>query len=520
MRSSRRSLTGAVFDLRLRGSQLLVGGSFATVDGLSQPGMVSLDPATGVRTTYMTAFFGGTAWGKGRTTVRKFDITPAGDRMVVMGNFNSVAGQTRLQIAMFDLTNSNAALANWTTSRFKATGTTPGSSLCAGAFDSYMRDIDISPDGSFFVVVTTGAYRAGTLCDAASRWETYSSGDQVETWVDYTGGDTFWAVEVTGSIAYVGGHFRWFNNPYAGDRAGVGAVPREGIGAIDTRNGLPLSWNPGRQRGVGLFDFDVTPTELWAGSDTDRWANEYRPRLAGFPLDSGHPLPTDRTATLPADLVLLDSPAAGVSQEFRNFDGTSVLGSKSTAAADDWSLARGAVMIDGTVYMGWADSSTLGSLRARSFDGTNFGTSATLDLYPNGAPTDSRAFGVDIPRITGMFYDGSRGRLYYTLKPNSSNNSGGFFYRYFTPESGVVGAQRFTALNGSLIGANASGTTYPRGMFRVGGNVYFVDSAGALKRIAFTAGVAGAAGGVSGTVTTVNSALDWRANASFLSTMS
>ena len=292
-----------------------------------------------------------------------------------------------------------------------------------------------------------------------------------------------------------------------------------GSGPSTPGTGFPLSWNPGRERGVGLFDFDVTDTELWAGSDTNRWATEYRPRVAGFPLASGSTLPADRTGTLPGDVVLLDSPAAGVSQEYRNFDGTSVLGSSSTAASDDWSLARGAVMIDNTVYMGWADSSTVGSFRARSFDGTSFGPATSLELYANGLTTDSRGFGVDIPRITGMFYDRPTGRLYYTLKPNGSNNSGGSSYRYFTPESGVVGAQRFTALNGSLMGANSSGTTYPRGMFRDGGKVYFVDANGTLKSIDFASGVSGSAGGVTGTATTVNSAVDWRASASFVSTL-
>ena len=312
---------------------------------------------------------------------------------------------------------------------------------------------------------------------------------------------------------------RWFNNPYAGDKVGVGAVAREGIAALDTRNGLPLSWNPGRDRGVGLFAFDVTDSELWAGSDSDRWANEYRPRIAGFPLATGSTLPDDRTATLPADVVLLDSPAPGVSQEYRTFNGTSVGGTRTSTADDDWSKARGAVMIDGTVYMGWADTTSVGSFRARSFDGTSFGPATNLELYANGFTTDSRGFGVDLPRMTGMFYDRGTGRLYYTLQPTSSNKSGGFFYRYFTPESGVVGAERFTALNGDLIGATSGGSTYPRGMFRDGASVYFVDPNGSLKRIAFSPGTAGSAGGVSGTATTVEASYDWRANASFVSTL-
>ena len=86
--------------------------------------------------------------------------------------------------------------------------------------------------------MTTGAYRAGSLCDAAGP-------SQQPTWVDYTGGDTLSSVAVTGTAVYVGGHQRWMNNSFAADTAGPGAVAREGIAALDPVNGLPLSWNPG-----------------------------------------------------------------------------------------------------------------------------------------------------------------------------------------------------------------------------------------------------------------------------------
>ncbi|MFZ0324153.1 MAG: PKD domain containing protein, partial [Actinomycetes bacterium] len=400
-----------VYEMRLVSNTLLIGGAFATVAKQPKVGLAALDPTTGALLPYATPNFGGTAWGTGITTVRKLDVTPDGSRLIAIGNFDNVGGTARLQIAMLDLGPAGATLSDWSTDRYNAR-TSTGSNLCASAFDSYMRDVDFSPDGSFFVVVTTGAYRAGTLCDSSARWETARSGPQQPTWVDYSGGDTSWGVEVAGPIVYIGGHFRWWNNPYFGDKAGPGAVARTGIAALDSRNGLPLSWNPTRERGVGLFDFDVTNTEVWAGSDTDIWAGEYRPRLAGFPLAGGSSLPADRVATLPADVVLLDSAAAGVSQESRYFDGSAVNGTVSAPAADDWSQARGAVMIDGTVYTGWSD----GTLRARSYDGTTFGPSRTMDLYANGYSTDSRFFGIDIPRITGMFYDRANARLYYTLK--------------------------------------------------------------------------------------------------------
>ncbi len=513
-------INNRVYDLRLVGQRLFIAGSFATVQQASEPGMAVLDATTGDRlSNYDVPDFGGVAWDStSTTTVRKIDVSPDGSKLVAIGNFNTVGGQSRLQIALLDIGPSAATLANWSTTRFP--GFAPGStttSNCSRSFDSYMRDVDFAPNGNFFVVVTTGAYRADRLCDTVSRWETNRTGTQVETWSDYTGGDTSWAVEVTGPVVYVGGHMRWFNNPYRADAAGPGAVPRSGMAALDSRNGLPFSWNPGRARGVGLYDFDVTNSQVWAGSDTNKWAGETRPRLAGFPFDSdATPLPADKVATLPADVVLLDSPAGGVSQEIRNFNGSAILGSATVPAADTWDQARGAVMIDGTVYMGWAD----GTFRARSYDGSSFGASRNLNLYANGYTTNTSTytlFGTEIPRITGMFYDRDNARLYYTTR-SQGNTPGGFFYRYFTPESGIVGAQRFTAVGGSLIGANASGNTTPLGMFLAGGKVYFSDAAGVLKSIDFTPGVDGAAGGVDGSAVTVNSAADWRSNAMFAST--
>ena len=76
-----------------------------------------------------------------------------------------------------------------------------------------MRDVAYSPDGSYFVVVTTGAPYAGTLCDTAARWETAATGADLQpTWIDYTGGDTLLSVGISEQAVYVGGHIRWLNN--------------------------------------------------------------------------------------------------------------------------------------------------------------------------------------------------------------------------------------------------------------------------------------------------------------------
>jgi PKD repeat protein len=291
------TVSGNVRDMRLVGTQLYIGGVFTAVGGQARQRLASIDPGTGAVTTKMNLTFAGTQNG-GTTNVFKMETTPAGDRLMVIGNFAQVGGQDRRQIAMIDLSTTPATVSPWATTFYTST--------CAGAFDAYIRDLDISEDGSFAVVSTTGAYRSGTSCDTIARFPVYATQAGLNpTWINYTGGDTSYAVEIHSGVAYVGGHQRWFNNPYAGDAAGEGAIPRQGIAALDVTNGLPYSWNPGRDRGVGVFDFHVTSAGLWAGSDTDRWAGELRQKLAFFPWAGGVQVPESLIAGLPGEVYML-----------------------------------------------------------------------------------------------------------------------------------------------------------------------------------------------------------------------
>jgi PKD repeat protein len=484
----------SVFDLKLVGDRLYVSGSFTKIGADARGGLASLDPTTGALTTAVTTGFAGTNLG-GVTTVRKFDVTPAGDRLIAIGNFTSVSGQARSQVAMLDTSGATATVASWSTSRFP-TG-------CSSAFDTYLRDIDLSPDGSFFVIVTTGGWGGtGTTCDSATRWETYRSGAQDFTWIDFTGGDTFWAVEVTGPVAYVGGHFRWLNNAYTttGDSAGAGAEAREGLAALDTRNGLPFSWDPGRKRGVGVFDFLATQEHLWAGSDTSTWAGERRDRLAAFPFAGGVDLPDDELGTLPGDIVQLDSDTvAGTDVRARYLNGAGSPTTTTPTSSEDWSKVRGSVMIDDKVYTGWSD----GTFKVRTFDGVSFGPASNVDL---GSPLGR--FAQDLPSVNAMFFDPRDGRLYFTLP----GGGGGLYYRYFTPESGVVGAVRWDQSRAASVTAIDAANI--RGAFLVGDQLHFVDKFGVLKKITFNNGQ------FSGSATTVNSAIDWRARGVFASTAS
>ena len=272
---------GRVTEIRLVNGRLLVGGSF--------PGQLrALNPVTGADTGYIKASITGQLANKdglvnsGLTSVYKFAVTPDGSRLVGIGNFTQVDGQARSRAFMLDLGASSASLNPW---YYK-----PLQRACAAAsIPSQLRDVDFSPDGSYFVMVATGwlpqSGGVGTdICDVAARFETAKSSPRKPTWTNYTGGDTLHSVAVTGAAVYVQGHQRWLDNPQGVDTKGPGAVDRPGIGAIDPVTGKALAWNPTKDRGIGGKDLYATSAGLWVGSDTDRFRFEYHSGIAFCPL--------------------------------------------------------------------------------------------------------------------------------------------------------------------------------------------------------------------------------------------
>jgi len=307
-------INGGVNDLMVSGSRLFVAGVFTAVGGVAHGGLATLTAATGALDAYMGVdvtvnhnWTTGSTGAKGPVGVSKIDIAPDGQRLVAIGNFKQADGLLRDQAAVVLLQAGGAVVdPNWRTQRYQP-------ACLSSAYDSYVRDVEFSSDGSYFVIVATGGPTAGSLCDTAARWEAIDTGDNVQPrWIADTGGDTLFSVAVTGAAVYVGGHQRWLNNPLAGDKAGPGAVPRPGIAALDPRNGVPLSWNPGRNpRGIGAEALLATSTGLYVGMDTDYFGNRQylRKKLGFFPLAGGTPQAAQDTRALPANLYLAGRPA-------------------------------------------------------------------------------------------------------------------------------------------------------------------------------------------------------------------
>ncbi|MGW9195191.1 hypothetical protein [Micromonospora chersina] len=275
------ALNNQVNDMRLVGNRLILGGAFQTVGGVTRRALAALNATTGAADTSVNLRVEGprktTSGATAPVKIEALDVSADGRRLVFVGNFSSVAGVARHQLAVANLSDTGATLSGWSTLRYQP--------QCAASMPTYLRGVDISPDGTWFVAVTTGAAFPGTLCDAASRFEFGAeAGGKQPTWVNYTGGDTLLSVAITGAAVYVGGHQRWLDNPYGRNSAGAGAVSRPGIGAIHPTTGKALAWNPTKDRGVGTAELYATDRGLWVGSDTVTVAGEYHARVAFLPL--------------------------------------------------------------------------------------------------------------------------------------------------------------------------------------------------------------------------------------------
>ena len=331
-------------------NSVYVGGDFMTVDGVSRPKLAKLDATTGALDTSFRAPAGGrvydlklqtvggtkrlvaarTGTGKkllsvnlatgadngyfnlpisdpipnawGGVSVYQIAINPAGTRLVATGNFRNVDGESRTRFFMATLGSSSATLNSWYYPGF--------AKPCASTHPrriAYLQGVDWSPDGSHFSVAATGQiplrksdiwyHRLGnnnlantTVCDAVGR---FALADQTKPqWINYTGGDSVWAVADTGAAVYTAGHFKWLDNPDGYGSIGVGddvsgrpAVNRRGIGAINPATGLANSWDPGLTRTrIGGKAFLPTTTGLWVGNDATHFNGAPRYGFAFAPL--------------------------------------------------------------------------------------------------------------------------------------------------------------------------------------------------------------------------------------------
>lgn len=495
--------------------KLIVGGNFATVNGVARKNLVALDPATGatvpgwvgradggvVRRTVVHGnhlyIAGAFHWVNGteHSLLARLDartgaidptfqidasvarvstelvwgiaVSPNGRTLIAVGNFTKVNGLDRNQVVMVD-TSATPVVANWRTERFVPPCTQV-------QFPFYARDVDFSEDGSWFVIGADGGRSVGALCDTVSRWETASRGSGMQpTWVDETGADSITSVEVSDGVVYVAGHFRWLNNANLNDAAGPGAVNRYGVGALDAGNGMPLNWNPTRSPGnnlpAGGESWGAIVWELWRGAsglyvgqDSDGFGNEYHGRLAYLPLAGGRTVPVVDAPRNTAGYLYLGAGNGKLTK--LSFNGTAV-GAPTVTAQPSVTSAKAAFVVGNKLYWAKADSTVP--------SGGLLQISVLSPTGSVGAPWVGSGYNAwfKAASMTGAFY--LQGRMYYTTAAANT-----LFYQYLTPDGYVIGCSTFTLPTKGLDWRNVRGMTW------VNGKLVYGSADGSLRAVPF-----------------------------------
>jgi hypothetical protein len=294
---------GSVKALAYNGNALYVGGQFGNA-GKKQQAIARLNATTGAFDKKFAFTLGQAVSGK-EPEVGQMSLSANGSLLVIGGTFQTVNGTSIPRIALINTggaLGATATLDNWSAPIL--------TNNCSSEHD-YVEGLDLSPDGSFFVVDATGYMANGQpgICDAAARFDTGDTGNDVQpTWINYTGGDTLRSVAIDGNVVYIGGHQRWANNECGNNYVcESNAVLVDGVAAVDASTGLALPWwHPQTARGVGVQSLTLFPAGAFPGSlgglllgtDVGSIGGAAHQELAMFPMTTsttpvaGGPIPS------------------------------------------------------------------------------------------------------------------------------------------------------------------------------------------------------------------------------------
>jgi len=293
-------VSGFVRAMALTGNALYIGGQFGSADSTKEQGDARLNATTGaVDRTFSMPLSNAPDPGLPLKVIA-MSLTANGRELAISGPFLDVDGQSRPRVALIETggrLGATATLANWAAPIL--------ANNCSAEHD-YVRGIDFSPDGSFLVIADTGYESASpgpSVCDAAARFPTAATGTDIQpTWINYTGGDSYYSVQVAGSVVYLGGHNRWVNNECGNNAVcEANAVLVMGFPALDANTGLAIPWfHPLTLRGNGVMSLTTFPAGTYAGSkgglllgtDVNQIGGGYHSFEALFPLTSTTRSPT------------------------------------------------------------------------------------------------------------------------------------------------------------------------------------------------------------------------------------
>ncbi len=249
------------------GTALYVGGNFQNVAGQQSQFLAGLNPVTGAMLPDFTMPLSGPTNDNSEGGTRAIAISPDQTRLMVIGNFTQIAGQDRPLVAQIDISQHPAVVTAWRTEVYNQP--------CARGRVGWMRDVDISPDGTTAFIVSSG-HIYYPACDSVNSFPMNASGPDVRPNWTVRIGDTIESVADTGDALYIGGHFRYMDTETLSQQ-------RFHLAALDPTTGHALNWNPGGGGFLGVKVIEDQPAGVFVGGDMDAIGGVAHGRLGFFP---------------------------------------------------------------------------------------------------------------------------------------------------------------------------------------------------------------------------------------------
>ena len=352
--------SAVVQDIVQVGNDLYLGGDFLTINGAAIPGLARVDAQTGVVDTGFDLDINDSV--AGAQLVRRLVAHPNGNELFALHFANSFGGELRRAVAKVDISSPTPVVSDWYVPWAEQTN----DRLCW----SSLRDMAISPDGSFIVIGGQGADNPPN-CDSVLRYETAGNSRVDFTWSARMYSSVL-SLAVSDQAVYVGGHFcaaplqgavhangntsnftgtangcdvNDVNNSInPSERDPANAVFRNQMAALDPTTAIALAWDPGTNAAFGVLDLTVTDRGLLAGQDNDRFSNFLVGRSGFFDFGPGQDTePPVLTVTDPAAGAVVENPLVITGLATDNRDISDIRIRLRDTAAGQWVQADGSL---------------------------------------------------------------------------------------------------------------------------------------------------------------------------------
>jgi PKD repeat protein len=246
-----------VTSLAASNSTVYVGGKFTRVNGVVKSGLAAVNAASGAVDTGFSNDITGGIGVNGALTVQQLKLTHDNRLLLVVHTGRQIAGQDRYGMGIIDT--ATKQLLPW-----RSTLWDDNLARVGGVTRIYGGDI--APDDSYFVVTSGSGGDAPPISDTAIAFPLTAASlqrsDNQPLWISRHF-DSIYSVAITEDAVYLGGHFQFIESPTSDDPypgltnvgygtgqglAGYGlgdqVVRRDHIAAVSPTTGKALEWNP------------------------------------------------------------------------------------------------------------------------------------------------------------------------------------------------------------------------------------------------------------------------------------